>query len=86
MPQGSEKQKESNLIAVLRSYAFEADSPSEAFECINKMIKNNATSKDYVYALCDGLKYGNWPWITHKNIWCLTCNFPTANCTCGVTK
>jgi hypothetical protein len=37
-----------------------------ATEWVVKMHKNNASVKDYVMALAEGLKYDNWPWITHS--------------------
>lgn len=30
---------------------------------VMEMHKNNASVKDYILALADGLRYGNWPWI-----------------------
>ena len=30
-------------------------------------MRGHSSVKDYVLALADGLKYGNWPWTTYKD-------------------
>ena len=55
------------LIEILRGYAYmQHGHEQEAMDTINKMVKNNATVKEYVMTLADGLLYGNWPWTTYK--------------------
>ena len=48
-----------DLEGLLIRYADTTDNVT----VVLNMRKNNATIKDYVLALADGLKYGNWPWI-----------------------
>ena len=50
------------LLEVLISYAPDGSEN----EHINKMVQSNAQPKDYILALHDGLKYGNWPWVNHN--------------------
>ena len=35
--------------------------------CNAKLNIHAASINDYIIALADGLKYGNWPWVTHYN-------------------
>jgi hypothetical protein len=56
------KYRTDKLVEILRSYAIHQNE----FDTINQMRLNNASVKDYAYALVDGLKYGNWPWVNHS--------------------
>lgn len=53
--------RKDKLELILLSYA----SNIEQRNVIHNNFRN-ANIKDYVYALCDGLRYGNWPWIQHN--------------------
>ena len=57
-----EDRKIEALEEILLSYANTIDEKI----IVTNMANNNATVKDYVLALADGLKYGNWPWITYN--------------------
>jgi hypothetical protein len=48
------------LFQVLHSYA----NTVEQHASVAKMYPM-ASELDYIIALADGLKYGNWPWIIH---------------------
>jgi hypothetical protein len=50
------------LSNIIHSYAPN----SNATKLVNQKLDWNrdATIKDYVMALADGLLYGNWPWVT----------------------
>lgn len=60
-----EDRKIEALEEILLSYANTIDEKI----IVTNMANNNATVKDYVLALADGLKYGNWPWITYNRPW-----------------
>lgn len=48
-----------NAMDLLYSYA----TTDKEIEAVVKMHKNNASVKDYILALNDGLRFGNWPWV-----------------------
>jgi hypothetical protein len=50
------------LYDVLYSYTNDFNEAS----VVRKMREDKATVKDYIYALADGIKYGNWPWVMNK--------------------
>jgi hypothetical protein len=58
----AEQYRKEKLIEVLKSYT----STREEYNTIINMVNNKATVKDYAYALTDGLKWGNWPWVNHS--------------------
>lgn len=51
-----------SLEAILLSYCTTVQ------DCIvvQKMMTDTVTPKDYVLALSDGLRYGNWPWSNYS--------------------
>lgn len=50
------------LREILYSYC-----PDEtAHLVVYEMECKKALFKDYLHAICDGLWYGNWPWITYS--------------------
>lgn len=57
-----EAMRRDKLIEILVSYT----SNEAEQDHITVMVQNNATVKDYVIALADGLKYGNWPWVNYS--------------------
>jgi hypothetical protein len=64
----TERERIQRLKEVLISHASSYDLKHgnyKAIQAVQKMA-GHSSEKDYVYALCDGLKYGNWPWVTHK--------------------
>ena len=58
----NQEEQKYHLSSVLKAYCPHSD----AHEFIVNTMDNNpeVTPKDYVLALADGLKYGNWPWIS----------------------
>lgn len=58
----SEDKKIEHLEEILLSYA---NTIKEKL-VVTKMGINNASVKDYVLALADGLRYGNWPWTSYN--------------------
>jgi hypothetical protein len=52
------------LYDVLYSYTNNIDEAS----VVRKMREDKATVKDYIYALADGIKYGNWPWVNVNKV------------------
>lgn len=62
-----DEQRKDYLIQIIRGYAYNNHGKEQQLmDVVNTMIKNNATVKDYVLALSDGLRYGNWPWTTNS--------------------
>jgi len=56
-------EKKLALNKILLSYA---ETPHARELIIKNFITNEATVKDYVLALADGLLYGNWPWVSYS--------------------
>ena len=55
-----EEIRKNKLATVLESYANNVDE----IRIVQAMKENKETTpKDYVLALADGLRFGNWPWI-----------------------
>jgi hypothetical protein len=52
------------LYDVLYSYTNDFNEAS----VVRKMREDKATVKDYIYALADGIKYGNWPWVNVNKV------------------
>lgn len=66
----TERQRLTALHNILRSYANEQTTEDNK-DVINTVCRKMAesddiTPKDYVLALSDGLKYGNWPWTSYN--------------------
>ena len=74
----TELERKTALNKVLMSYA---DTPSARELVIRNFITNEGSVIDYIIALSDGLRYGNWPWtqyskpVEYKDI--PKANFPT---------
>ena len=51
------------LNKILMSYA---DTPFARELVIKNFITNEGSVLDYIIALSDGLKYGNWPWVNNS--------------------
>lgn len=50
------------LEAILLSYCKSVND----MQIVNRMMTDKVTPKDYVLALADGLRYGNWPWSNYS--------------------
>ena len=63
-----DSERKNHLHQVLESYIPENNDPisisnDKAIEIMLNMLHDESvTTKDYVLALADGLRYGNWPW------------------------
>jgi len=51
-----------HLFEALLSYC---NTPEES-KLINDMMINDSSELDFVLALSDGIRYGNWPWTQHS--------------------
>lgn len=52
------------LERVLRSYC---PNDGYSYKAVDEMARDRKTkAKDYIYAIVDGLKWGNWPWVHYK--------------------
>lgn len=91
----NDNQKCDLLERILRSYC---PNDGKSYKFIDKMtLDKNIKPLDFVIALADGLKYGNWPWTNYskpKSEHSRTCdlvgyrqgyNAPPV-CSCGVDK
>lgn len=74
----TDDQRIDELENILLSYA---DTPYHKALVVDK-FGDTATVKDYILALADGLKYGNWPWIERHTTRALmnTQKYHNANC------
>lgn len=64
----TERERIEHLKKVLIHYATEEDKKTgnyKAIQAVQKMA-GYSSEKDYLYAITDGIKYGNWPWVTIK--------------------
>lgn len=61
------KRAEDNRIRFAQDLLFSYCDSDIATASVVQMHKNNASVKDYILALHDGLRYGNWPWIEPTN-------------------
>lgn len=64
----TELERINHLKAVLIHYANEHDNKHNGFAAIQSVQKmaGFCNEKDYIIALADGLKYGNWPWTNYQ--------------------
>ncbi len=64
----TDRRRIEDIKNVLVSYANEYDKENGGYIAIQAVQKmaGESTVKDYVMALADGLKYGNWPWTQYS--------------------